>query len=86
MERNNLKDLSNYQHDEYWMEPDDHALVQEVDNCVKYYSIYTLRPKLMMILCDDFEYAQRLSKKMIENEVCIFDNFSDLYCYVQTLR
>ena len=83
MEQNNSREKLDSQHEEYWTKPDKHALVRELYNGIEYYSIYQLEPKLMMMLCDDFEYASRLSKRMIENGVRIFDSFPELYNQLQ---
>lgn len=61
--------------EKYWEEPDKHALVKTHYNGIDFYTIHTTEPVLSMLLCDDFDYAIRVSKKMIENGVKVFENF-----------
>lgn len=65
-------------HREFWLEPENHALVKENDSGLVYYSIFTIDPKLMLLLCDDFDYAKRLANKMIATGVRIFDSVLEL--------
>jgi hypothetical protein len=76
METNNNNFLNDFD-TPYWKEPDRHALCKERKNGIEFYSMFQVEPVLMMKLCDDFEYASRLSKKMIENGVRVFDNYDE---------
>ena len=69
----------NEAHRSYWEEPHKYALAKEKKNGKEYYIIYTIEPVLMMLLCEDFEYCLRLSKKMIESGVRLFNNFDEFY-------
>jgi hypothetical protein len=85
MEENNEldNDYLDNSHSEFWLGPEQHALVKESHNDVEYYSIYTVVPNLKMLLCDDLEYSCRLSKKMIANGVKVFENFEEMYNWYQ---
>lgn len=61
----------------FWEEPHKHILIKERNNEMEYYSVYTIEPILMMLLCYDFEYCLQLSGKMLESGVRVFDNFSE---------
>ena len=82
MESNNIS-LNSFDksHHAYWNEPENYALVKEVKNNLDYYTIYQVVPNLMLTLFDDFEYALRLSKEMIDHGVGVFDTFSELYAW-----
>jgi hypothetical protein len=78
MEKNNMIEHFEESDKECWEKPDRYALIKEELNGVVYYSIFLLEPVLMMKLCDDFDYALRLSMKMIENGVRVFEDFKSL--------
>jgi len=74
----------NPNHSVFWNEPAKHALVKEKHLHIDYYSVYTIEPVLSMLICDDFDYALKLSERMLENGVAVFENFNDLYNCVQS--
>lgn len=61
----------------FWEEPLKHVLIKEKENGREYYTVYTIEPVLMTLLCDDFEYCLQLSRKMIESGVRVFDSFDE---------
>lgn len=67
MEKNNKKNEFEEIDRVCWEEPNNHAIVKEIWRGMEVYEIYTLYPVLMMKLCDDLEYAIKLTNKMIEN-------------------
>ena len=62
------------EHRLFWERPDNYALVKGELNGRAYYTILTLYPSLFILMHDDDDYAVRLSDKMIENGVRVFDN------------
>ncbi|MFT3675214.1 MAG: hypothetical protein QM781_04885 [Chitinophagaceae bacterium] len=65
-------------HRECWEKPEKYALVKENHNGVEFYSVFSVGAVLMVTLYDDFEYALKLAKKMIENGVRVFEDVKDL--------
>lgn len=63
----------------YWSEPNRHALVKEKVNGIEFYSMYQVKPQLMMKLCDDLDYAILLAETMIQHGVRVFESFDEVY-------
>ncbi|MFD2920702.1 hypothetical protein ACFS6H_13340 [Terrimonas rubra] len=79
MEQNNESGAFEIDDYTFWENPEKHALVRDRMNNTDFFGIYTVDPILLMKLCDDFDYALRLSYKMLENGVRVFNNFQDLF-------
>jgi hypothetical protein len=77
MEQNN-NEIFNDADRPYWEEPERHALSKESFNGIEYYTICQVKPVLAIMLCDDFNYANKLAEKMIKNGVRVFDSFQEL--------
>lgn len=75
MEPNKKIELEN-SHKRFWEQPEYHGLLKEEGE--EGYSIFTIYPVFMMLLCDDVKYANALTEKMIDNGVRVFYNFREL--------
>jgi hypothetical protein len=78
MDLNDINENSLAFYKAFWEEPDRHALVKGIENNSVYYTMYTTKPRLMFLICDDVEYVVKLSAKMIEHGVKVYDSFEDL--------
>lgn len=63
----------------YLSSPNEYALVKEIRDGTSYYSIFHIVDnKLMMVLCDDFEYAIALGREMRDHGVAVFNDTNEI--------
>lgn len=80
MEKNNEKKISIKDEDKgYLSSPNEYALVKKNRDGISYYSIFHIVDnKLMMVLCDDFEYAIALGHEMRDYGVPVFNDSKEI--------
>jgi hypothetical protein len=82
---NNSEDFFDETHRSFWEQPNNHALVKASHGGVSFFSIFTLKPRLMYLMGDDIEDMQKLAQKMIDYGVKVFDTYEEFDGWYKTL-